>query len=93
MTDIMDDTVPDMTYNVFGGTLSLTQSINQSWMTMTNKLSTWQAKHSSSHNHITDIMGDVILCTPRQVHSSCLQPEFIHVKLECYVIDLDALNG
>ena len=23
--------VPDMTYNVFGGTLSLTQSINQSW--------------------------------------------------------------
>jgi len=25
-----DDDVPDMTYNVFGGTLSLNQSINQS---------------------------------------------------------------
>jgi len=27
--------VPDMTYNVFGGTLSLNQSISQSWQVTT----------------------------------------------------------
>ena len=24
---------------------------------------------------------------------SCLQPQFIHVKLKCYVIDLEARDG